>query len=253
MITEDISIVSLLLAGFLSVLTPSAIVLIPPYLAYLSGSNPSLGKSTRFQNIALLLYALMFISGFALIVIVLFGAPGGFLGGSLGTITELLVVIGGTLLILFAIYIVIRTLLQLFWQEKIASIFNPTTNAILTVVSCIRSAFFGMVLATIWTPVIGPLLGTVLTLAIQGQNVSLAMFYLLVYSIGLAIPFIIIALLFLFVTSFLRGLHQYIGVFELSISVLVLFITGLMLLTGMFTYLNTVLIQLSPSWLIEMM
>ena len=248
--TENISIIALFLAGLFSLFTPSVLLLMPPYLAYLSGSNP-LGEATRFRRGALLLYAFMFMAGFIFGFIFLFGTPPGVLGGSLNTVTRLLETIGGLLLIVFACYVAVRTLGQIFWRERLAALLSRRVDLTLTGINCLRSIFFGLVFVAGWTPMIGPNLGAVLTLAIQGINTGQALFYLFIYGLGLAIPFIIIALIWLFVTAYLRRLHPFAGMVELFLSSLVLFLIGFMLLTGLFTYLNSMLIRATPFWVIN--
>jgi cytochrome c-type biogenesis protein len=249
--TESISVFSLFLAGLLSLLTPSGLLLVPPYLTYLSASHP-LGEPRQFRNLAFLGYALTFMGGFTLFFVILFGMPIS-LGTGPSTIAQVLTVIGGILLMGFAVYVAVRTLLQLFQPGKIASMLTPMIERTLTVLNCIRSIFFGMVFAAIWTPIIGPVLGAVLTLAVQGNNVSLSVLYLLIYSIGLATSFVGIALLWLLVTNYLRSLNQYIGATELFVSAFVLFIIGLLLLIGVFSYFNAILIRFTPAWFIERM
>lgn len=116
--------------------------------------------------------------------------------------------------------------------------------------SYLRSGLIGMTFAAGWTPCIGPLLGTILTLAIQGQNMPLAMFYLFIYSMGLAIHFLVTAWLLTAATSRLRQLNRHMLLIERLSGVFIILI-GVLLLTGTFTYLNTVFNQLTPEWLLE--
>jgi cytochrome c-type biogenesis protein len=108
-----------------------------------------------------------------------------------------------------------------------------------------------MTFAAGWTPCIGPLLGAILTLAIQGRDVGLSMFYLFVYSMGLAIPFLVTAWMLTAATSRLRVLNRHMGLIE-RVSGAFIVLIGVLLLTGTFTYLNTIFNQYTPAWLLEL-
>lgn len=113
-----------------------------------------------------------------------------------------------------------------------------------------RSAIVGMTFAAGWTPCIGPLLGAILTLAIQGQNIGLSMFYLFVYSMGLAVPFLITAWMLTAATSRLKALNRHMLLIERVSGAFILLI-GVLLVTGTMTILNTYANQIVPAWLIE--
>ena len=86
-------------------------------------------------------------------------------------------------------------------------------------------------------------------LAIQGQNVGLAMFYLLVYSMGLAVPFLVSAWMLTAATSQLRKFNRYMGLIE-RVSGAFIAIIGVLLVTGTFNVLNTYFNRLVPQWLL---
>jgi cytochrome c-type biogenesis protein len=113
-----------------------------------------------------------------------------------------------------------------------------------------RSAFIGMTFAAGWTPCIGPLLGAILTLAIQGQNIGLAMLYLFVYSMGLAVPFLLTAWLLLAATNRLKTLNRHMLLIE-RVSGAFILIIGVMILTGSMTVLNAYANRIVPGWLLD--
>jgi cytochrome c-type biogenesis protein len=101
-----------------------------------------------------------------------------------------------------------------------------------------------------WTPCIGPVLGGILTLAITSGSVSSGIGLLLVYSLGLAIPFLLAALL---LERFLGGTRR-IGrwlPWVSRISGILLLILGVLMFTGTFTRLSTMLMQMTPEFLLE--
>jgi cytochrome c-type biogenesis protein len=116
--------------------------------------------------------------------------------------------------------------------------------------SYLRSLFIGMTFAAGWTPCIGPMLGAILTLAIQGQNVGQAMFYLFVYSMGLAVPFLAAAWMLSAATLHLKKLNRHMALIE-RISGVFLVIIGVLLVTNTFTILNSYVNRFAPTWLLE--
>jgi cytochrome c-type biogenesis protein len=239
---ENITVFAAFLAGLLSFISPCVLPLIPVYLGYLSGSTITGAEAPPRSYV--FTHALMFVAGFTFIFVVVFGAPIGFLGGVLGKITEYMVWVGGLLLIVFGLHTMGVITIPFFnLQKRMEYGYDQSP-------SYARSLFVGMTFAAGWTPCIGPLLGTILTLAIQGQNMGLAMFYLFIYSMGLAVPFLATAWMLTAATGQLKKLNRHMGLIE-RVSGAFIILIGLMLLTGTFTYLNTITNQLAPAWLLE--
>jgi cytochrome c-type biogenesis protein len=242
MAIENITIFAAFIAGLLSFISPCVLPLIPIYLGYLSGSTISGDEAPPRSYV--FTHALMFVAGFTFIFVVVFGAPVGFLGGALGKISEYMVWVGGLLLIIFGLHTMGIITIPFFNVQKRMEYGHGQTP------SYARSAVVGMTFAAGWTPCIGPLLGAILTLAIQGQNVGLAMSYLFIYSMGLAVPFLITAWMLTAATSQLKKLNRHMGMIE-RVSGAFIILVGVMLLTGTFTYFNTIANQLAPAWLLE--
>ena len=239
---ENITIFAAFIAGLLSFISPCVLPLIPVYLGYLTGST-IMGDEPPPRQVVFA-HALMFVAGFTFIFVVVFGAPAGFLGGALGTVADYMVWIGGLFLIIFGLHITGIITIPIFNMQKKLEYGHDQSP------SYIRSVFVGMTFAAGWTPCIGPLLGAILTLAIQGQNMGLAMSYLFVYSMGLAVPFLITAWMLTAATSRLRKLNRYMGAIE-RVSGAFIIIIGVLLVTGSFTYLNAIFNSLTPEWLLQ--
>jgi cytochrome c-type biogenesis protein len=238
---ENITIAAAFLAGLLSFISPCVLPLIPVYLGYLSGST-MVGDQPPARSLVFS-HALLFVAGFTFVFVVLFGAPAGFLGGALGKFSEYMVWIGGLLLIVFGLHTMGLITIPVFNMQKRLEYGHDQAP------SYARSAIIGMTFAAGWTPCIGPLLGAILTLAIQGQNVGLSMFYLFVYSMGLAIPFLITAWMLTAATSRLKLLSRHMQLIE-RVSGAFIVIIGVLLLTGTFTILNTFFNRFMPEWLL---
>ena len=240
---QNISIFAAFLAGLLSFIAPCVLPLVPVYLGYLTGSTTMGGDQPPPRRLVMS-HALMFIAGFTFIFTVVFGAPVGFLGGALGQFSGYLVWIGGAFLIVFGLHTMGIITIPFFNMQKRMEYGHGQAPGYA------RSAFVGATFAAGWTPCIGPLLGAILTLAIQGQNIPQAMFLLFVYSMGLAIPFLISAWVLTTATSRLRFLYRHMGTIE-RVSGAFLILIGVLLLTNTFAQLNIFFNRFVPEWLIE--
>jgi cytochrome c-type biogenesis protein len=239
---ENITVFAAFIAGLLSFISPCVLPLIPVYLGYLSGSTIAGDEAPPRSYV--FTHALMFVAGFTFIFVVVFGVPAGFLGGALGKVADYMVWLGGLLLIIFGLHIMGVITIPIFnVQKKMEYGYGQAP-------SYARSMFIGMTFAAGWTPCIGPLLGAILTLAIQGQNVGLAMAYLFIYSMGLAVPFLVTAWMLTAATSRLKKLNRHMALIE-RVSGAFIILVGVMLLTGTFTYFNTIANRLAPAWLLE--
>lgn len=239
---ENITLVAAFIAGLFSFVSPCVLPLIPVYLGYLSGSTLT-GDAPPPRKLVFS-HALMFVGGFTFIFVVLFGAPVGFLGGLLGKFSDYMVWAGGILMIIFGLHTMGIITIPIFNIQKRLEVGRDQSP------SYARSLFVGMTFAAGWTPCIGPLLGAILTLAIQGQNVGLAMLYLFVYSMGLAVPFLITAWLLTTATSRLRQLNRHMRLIE-RVSGAFILVIGVLLVTGTMTILNTYANRIVPAWLLE--
>jgi len=239
---EHVTIFAAFLAGLLSFVSPCVLPLIPVYLGYLTGSTV-VGDQPPARSLVFS-HALMFVAGFTFIFVVLFGVPAGFLGGALGKFDDYMVWLGGLLLVIFGLHITGIVNIPIFNIQKKMEYGQDQAP------SYLRSVLVGMAFAAGWTPCIGPLLGAILTLAIQGQNVPVAMFYLFVYSMGLAIPFLVTAWMLTAATRRLRQLNRHMLLIE-RVSGAFIILIGVLLLTGNFTYLNAILNRWTPAWLYE--
>ena len=239
---SNITVPLAFLAGLLSFVSPCVLPLVPVYLSYLTGSTvEGEAKPGRWM---ILRHALLFVGGFTLVFVLLFGAPMGLLGRLLARFTPILAKVGGLFLILLGLHTtrLIRLPLpslergiQWGWGRE------P---------SPLRSLGVGMTLAIAWIPCVGPLLGAIMTLALQAQAPLRAGFYLLIYSLGMGVPFVLVALLLTSATQVIRRLNRHLSLVSL-ISGLFLILVGLLLITGLFQRLNSLFLGLTPSWLVE--
>ena len=230
------------LAGLLSFVSPCVLPLVPIYLGYLSGSGLS-GHvpSNRRQVFS---HALFFVAGFTLIFVILFGLPTTILAGALQRYSGWITKIGGATLVLFGLHgmgVVTIPILNVTHRVEMAREGGP---------GYLRSILFGVTFAAGWTPCIGPLLGTVMTLAFTEP--SRAMGFLFVYALGLAAPFLVTAALLTRAINWLKRLNQYMRAVEVASGLLMVGV-GIMLLSGTLSVLNSYFMRITPEWLLQYM
>lgn len=216
------------LAGMLSFLSPCVLPLVPTYLLYLGGDR---GRP--------IVNALAFIGGFGLVFLILFGLPATLLGNLLVTNKTLFSQIGGVVIIAFGLMML--GLKPAFLSRGFNLRFQGDTARPW------GALVLGAVLAVGWTPCIGPLLGATLTLiANEGRGFDL----LLAYVVGLAIPFLLVAVFTDRAVALVRRTARYTKYIERGAGVFLIAV-GLLMATGTLTMLNGFFNQITPEWLRE--
>jgi cytochrome c-type biogenesis protein len=224
------------LAGLLSFVSPCVLPLVPVYVGYLSGS----GLSGR----RVFSHALFFVGGFTLVFVVLFGLPMTLLGGVLARYGEWIAKAGGVVLILFGLHTLGILTIPLFNVTRRLEMGRGMEPGY------IRSTLIGVGFAAGWTPCIGPLLGTVITLALTEPARATGLLF--VYALGLAIPFLATAALLTQAIDWLNRIKRHMRAIEV-VSGLLMVIVGVLLISGTFSILNSLLIRVTPEWLLEYM
>ena len=167
-------------AGFISFLSPCVLPLIPGYISYISGE--SLGDIVEKQK-KIILKTVLFSLGFSL-VFISFGATASLIGNILLENSNTLRIVAGIIIIIFSLQLIGILNLNFLNQEKRFQTKNYSNNLFFPVL--VGAAFgFG------WTPCIGPVLGSILTLAAVESSIGKGILLLSFYSLGLAIPFIL--------------------------------------------------------------
>jgi len=177
----NISIWVAFTAGLASFLSPCILPLIPVYLSVLGG-----GK-TEQTRLRLLTRSLGFVLGFTTVFIIL-GATASFLGGLIHSNLSLLRKLGGIVMVVMGLHT--SGLLRLNWLNREARLELSGLGTKLG-----GSYLLGLAFAFGWTPCIGPVLGSILVYAGTSQTISQGIVLLLVYSLGIAIPLLLVAAL----------------------------------------------------------
>ncbi len=227
------------LAGVVSFLSPCVLPLVPGYVSYVAGRSldelvvPGLSR-TRLAALAL---SVGFVLGFSL-VFVLLGASASALGRLFLSYRGEADLVAGAIVVLFGLHMagVLRwRLLQREWRLLPSTGHGGIAGAVL-----LGGAFaFG------WTPCIGPVLGSILTLGANGTTVTEGMLLLAIYSLGLAVPFLLVAA---FTGGFLRRMKSLarIGRPLQTATGLLLVLVGVAMATGELRSFGTWILETFP-------
>lgn len=214
-----------LAAGALSFASPCVLPLVPGYLGYVGGLDRT-GDRARSRVV---LGAALFVLGFSLVFVltsIVFGAAGYVLMEYQGLITR----VAGVLVILLGL-VFVGGLGPL--QRRLAPEWRPRAGLI-------GAPLLGAVFAVGWTPCLGPMLGTIQILALSTSSLGTAAALAVCYSIGLGLPFVLLALGFGWATGAVQVLRRHIRAINLAGGGL-LVVIGLLMLSGVWTIAITAL------------
>ena len=234
---SGISLVLAGLAGLLSFLSPCVLPLIPSYVGFITGLTAE--ETTRRRHLVLT-HAAFFVAGFALIFVAL-GASASLVGGLLIRSQVWLGRLGGVLVILLGLYLL--GVLRPAWlmrERRLHLTDKP--------VGFVGSAVVGITFGAAWTPCIGPILGAILTLAATQGSAGKGTLLLTAYAAGLAVPFLVTAVLLERFLEWFQRFRRYLPWVERTSGVLLLLL-GVLLVTDRFTLLAGYLQGLTPEFL----
>jgi cytochrome c-type biogenesis protein len=225
----DVSYLTAAGAGALSFLSPCVLPLVPPYLCYMAGvtvedfrADASIAKISPVRR-ALLLSSFSFVLGFTT-VFVLLGAGASTIGGFLRMWQQEIAILAGIVIIIMGLnFLGVFKLAFLSREARFQSKGAPANP--------FAAYIMGLAFAFGWTPCIGPVLGPILALAGARDTVADGALLLVVYSLGLGVPFVIAALFSGVFMRFLSRFRMHLGKVEKIMGGL-LVITGVLFLTG---------------------
>jgi len=224
------------LAGLVSFLSPCVLPLIPGYISYISGT--SFEKIKEKKKNLIVIKTIFFTLGFSFVFISL-GATASFLGKFFLTNSNIFRIIAGIVIIFFSLQII--GIINLNLMNKDIRFFTSKYNDNFAFPFIVGAAFgFG------WTPCIGPILGSIITLATLEENIGRGFVLLSFYSLGLAIPFIISGILFDKFLLFSKSFRKYMS-FISRTGGIILLATGIAILTGQLQILGFFILEYFPS------
>src|SRR6266571_4990439 len=220
------------LAGLVSFLSPCMLPLVPIFLAQLVGQSTyqsSGEQSNQPARFLTFLHALVFVLGFTLAFVAL-GATASTLGSFLRAYQFQLRQIGGIILIIIGLHMVGILKLPFLYRQKRFE-FHPTRP------SYPASLLVGIIFGIGWTPCVGLILGAILGMAASASTLTQGVLLLLVYSLGLGIPFLLLGLGLDQVSKVLKWLRPYLGKIEIGTGVVII-LAGVMIYFNLLLYLN---------------
>jgi len=222
MFAQHVSFTAAFTAGILSFLSPCVLPLIPAYFTFITGmslEDLTAGGDQTVRN-KLILSTIAYVLGFSLVFILLGGAVS-MMGQQLDAYKEFIRLAGGAVVIVFGAHLAGIVRIPFFDYEKKIHVRNKPLH--------ILGVFLvGMAFGAGWSPCIGPLLGTILAIAATEGSVSHGMTLLSIYSLGMALPFILMSFFINYMLAFIKRASQWIRFVTVAAGVL-LIVMGLLL------------------------
>jgi len=231
----DVSLIAAFVAGTISFLSPCVLPLVPGYISIVSGisldklQEEAAGDSSMSRTVVV--NSIFFIFGFSVTFIAL-GASASAVGQVLMSQMSILYRAAGLLIIIFGLHLIGVFRIPFLYQDTRFHNVKPRGMA---------GAFvLGLAFAFGWSPCLGPVLATILTMASAGETVSEGVFLLGVYSAGLGLPFLMTSIGLNRFLSFYGRFKHHLRKVEIASGVLVVGI-GFLILTNTLTRFNSYL------------
>ncbi len=216
-------------AGLFSFLSPCVLPLVPGYVSLISGASvEELQSKDRKLLSTVLLHSVMFIMGFTVVFVTL-GALATGLGQLAHEYKKYLTWIAGLLIIFFGLHLTGIFKIKALYADK-------RLHSMQAGKSPIGAFLVGFAFAFGWTPCIGPVLAGILGLAANEDTVARGIGLLFIYSLGLAVPFLLTSLGIDRFLAFYGRFRRHLGMVEVVSGILLVAIGGL-ILAGRFTWL----------------
>ncbi len=224
----DLNLFLAFVAGLLSFLSPCVLPLIPSYLSFVSGvSFQDLGGTGTIRW-TIITRTVFFVLGFTIVFVVLgiaFSGPALLFSGA----SQWINFIAGLIVVLLGINVMFDIVSALNMERRVHSSNRPTSYLGATVV--------GMAFGAGWSPCIGPILASILFLAGTQGQVDRAAVLLVVYSLGLGLPFLAAGAAFTRISRYIQRIKPYFGTIRI-VSGVFLVAMGLLIMFGRFQQLN---------------
>jgi cytochrome c-type biogenesis protein len=239
MAPESLTILVAFTAGLLSFLSPCVLPLVPSYVTFITGMG--LDDAAKQKRTALV-HAMLFVLGFSFIFVAL-GAGASVFGQMMREYRVWIARIGGVLMVLMGLLMLGVINIGALQQEKRFHVSDKPLGYLGTVV-------VGIAFGAGWTPCLGPTLGAILVMAANESELGKGITLLTSYSMGLAVPFLLSALLLDRFLGFFKSFKKNIGTVN-RIAGILLIAVGIGMFTGWFAQLAAILQPLTPDFLVE--
>lgn len=216
------------LGGLASFLSPCVFALVPAYIGYLSGRSVGSKENNRLYSLS---HGLVFVLGFSTVFILL-GLGASAIGSFLFDLRPYLTRIGGVIVIVFGLHM--TGIIRISYLEyDVRRQQTPDRR-----MGYLSSFLLGVFFSAGWSPCVGPILGTILTLSLNTGSLTQGFWLLVAYSAGLAIPFLIAAVEIGLVTSAIKRYGAVMRYVEVAMGIIMI-IVGFILFFGRFEQIAT--------------
>ncbi len=224
---HQLNVATAFLAGLVSFVSPCVLPLVPSYLSFLTGTSLEDLKteSSSRAKARVLAHALAFIAGFTVIFVAI-GLSASAIGGIFVDNKRLVEILGGIVIVVLGLQMMGVLKIPALMMDKRVHL-QPRKQSLWV------SFLVGLGFAAGWSPCIGPILSAIILLAAQ-ERLPQATFLLFVYSMGLAIPFLITAAAITQSLGALNRIKRYLPAIEAT-SGAILVATGIVVATDQFT------------------
>ena len=220
----ELSYFYVITAGLLSFLSPCVLPIVPGYLCFMAGTSlDKIDLNAREIKRDVFYYSLCFVIGFSTVFIIL-GASATVISGLMFEYLDYLRVAGGIIIIIFGVHFMQLIQIPLLNQELRVQVQNYKPGVV-------GSYIIGLSFAFGWTPCIGPILGSVLSVAASSDTISQGVFLLFLYSMGLGIPFLLAAYAIGSFLNFFSKIKKHMRTVEI-VTGLLLILFGILILTN---------------------
>jgi len=219
------------LAGLISFLSPCVLPLVPGYVSLISGAGIDELKSPQSQLMRrVMINSVGFIAGFSM-VFVLLGAIATEVGQIAARYKHSLSIVAGVVIIIFGLHLTgIFKIKYLYTDARLHGVKGSSTP--------VGAFIIGFAFAFGWTPCLGPILTAILTIAGEQDTVGKGILLLSVYSLGLAVPFLLTSLLMERFLKFYSRFRSHMHMLEIASGGL-LIVLGVLLVIGRFTIISS--------------
>ncbi|MCR9235696.1 MAG: cytochrome c biogenesis protein CcdA [Alphaproteobacteria bacterium] len=234
----ELTLLTVLLAGFVSFVSPCVLPLVPPYLCYLAGVSLDQLTSeelSRARSRQVVLSAFSFVLGFTT-VFVLLGAAASVAGQFIARNSGTLSIVAGIVIIIMGLHFLGVFRIGFLYREARIQVERKQPGYM-------GGYVMGLAFAFGWTPCIGPVLAAILAVAGSEDTVAKGAGLLAVYSMGLGIPFVLAAL-------FARPFMEWMAKFKRHLRTVERVMGGMLVVTGVLFLTNQM--SVFSFWMLEM-
>ena len=219
-------------AGLGSFIAPCILPMIPAFLAYISGTTLTEIKNDQKSNfqinkINIVINTIFFVLGFSIVFSTLGVLINSVLSENINQFTDSLNVVAGIIIIIFGVFLILSEKINSLNKEKKFHIKNFKSSYPMSFV-------FGLAFAVGWTPCVGPILGTILTLAATTPSISFSL--LLAYSTGLGIPFILMGIFYSKSTKIISSMTKHLKYYNIVLGGFIILL-GILIFTNQLAYI----------------